>query len=59
MPRAGLPFHLMAGGARRESALYSTEGGWLHLETSLLVDDAARVKRRLFRREDQSRATSA
>ena len=46
--RAGLPLYLMAGGARREIALYSTEGGWLHVETSLLVEDAARVKEQGF-----------
>ena len=44
--RAGLPLYLMAGGARREVALYSTEGGWLHLEVEQLVEDAGRVKER-------------
>ena len=46
--RAGLPLYLMAGGARRQIPLYSTEGGWLHLETRQLVEDAGRVKEQGF-----------
>jgi L-alanine-DL-glutamate epimerase-like enolase superfamily enzyme len=42
--KLGLPLHLLAGGAQREIPLYTTEGGWLHLETSALVDDALRAK---------------
>src|SRR5690606_33151064 len=30
--RQNLPLHLAAGGAQREVPLYTTEGGWLHLE---------------------------
>jgi L-alanine-DL-glutamate epimerase-like enolase superfamily enzyme len=42
--KLGLPLHLLAGGAQREIPLYTTEGGWLHLERSALVDDAQRAK---------------
>jgi L-alanine-DL-glutamate epimerase-like enolase superfamily enzyme len=42
--RAGLPLHVMAGGARERVPLYTTEGGWLHLETEALVEDALRAK---------------
>lgn len=46
--RANLPLHLMAGGAREEIPLYSTEGGWLHIETGALVEDAVRTKEQGF-----------
>jgi L-alanine-DL-glutamate epimerase-like enolase superfamily enzyme len=42
--RVGLPLHLLAGGAQDEIPLYTTEGGWLHLEQSALVDDALRAR---------------
>jgi L-alanine-DL-glutamate epimerase-like enolase superfamily enzyme len=42
--RAGLPLHRFAGGAKHSLPLYTTEGGWLHLEPSALVDDALRAK---------------
>jgi L-alanine-DL-glutamate epimerase-like enolase superfamily enzyme len=42
--KAALPLHLMAGGAQSRIPLYTTEGGWLHIETSALVDDAVRAK---------------
>ncbi len=42
--RQNLPLHLAAGGAQREVPLYTTEGGWLHLETEALVEDALRAK---------------
>lgn len=42
--KLGMPLHLLAGGAQREIPLYTTEGGWLHLETAALVEDAARAK---------------
>lgn len=38
--RASLPLWRMAGGAKPSVALYTTEGGWLHIETAALVDDA-------------------
>jgi len=42
--KAGLPLHVMAGGAQERVRLYTTEGGWLHLETEALVEDALRQK---------------
>ncbi len=42
--RAGLPLHRVAGGAQASLPLYTTEGGWLHLETEALVEDALRAK---------------
>ena len=42
--RAGLPLHLMAGGAQPSLPLYTTEGGWLQLPAAALVDDAVRAK---------------
>lgn len=38
--RTGLPLHLLAGGAKSRVAMYTTEGGWLHLEPAALVEDA-------------------
>ena len=42
--RAGRPLHMEAGGAQNSAPLYTTEGGWLHLETSALVEDALRAR---------------
>jgi L-alanine-DL-glutamate epimerase-like enolase superfamily enzyme len=42
--RANLPVHKLAGGAQDRVRLYTTEGGWLHLEESALVEDALRAK---------------
>lgn len=42
--RLGQPLHLLAGGAQPSIPLYTTEGGWLHLEERALVDDALRAK---------------
>ena len=42
--RAGLPLHVLAGGAQASVPLYTTEGGWLHLEAQALVDDALRAR---------------
>jgi L-alanine-DL-glutamate epimerase-like enolase superfamily enzyme len=42
--KAGLPLHIMAGGAKERIPLYTTEGGWLHLPTQSLVEDALRAK---------------
>jgi L-alanine-DL-glutamate epimerase-like enolase superfamily enzyme len=41
---ANEPLHRMAGGAQLRIPLYTTEGGWLHLDTSALVEDALRAK---------------
>jgi L-alanine-DL-glutamate epimerase-like enolase superfamily enzyme len=46
--RAALPLHLAAGGAQSSVRVYSTEGGWLHLPTEKLVEDAMAVKERGF-----------
>jgi L-alanine-DL-glutamate epimerase-like enolase superfamily enzyme len=42
--RASLPVHKLMGGAQDRVRLYTTEGGWLHLEESALVEDALRAK---------------
>jgi L-alanine-DL-glutamate epimerase-like enolase superfamily enzyme len=42
--RANLPVHKLAGGAQDRIRLYTTEGGWLHLDRSALVEDALRAK---------------
>ena len=42
--RSGRPLHIEAGGAQTSVPLYTTEGGWLHLETSALVDDALKAR---------------
>ncbi|HEX6980129.1 MAG TPA: mandelate racemase/muconate lactonizing enzyme family protein [Alphaproteobacteria bacterium] len=46
--RAGLPLHVMAGGAQRRVPIYSTEGGWLHIDKQAIVDDALAVKAQGF-----------
>jgi len=47
--KAGLPLSVMAGGARDRIPLYTTEGGWLHLDTAALVDDAISAREAGFR----------
>ena len=42
--KAGLPLHVMAGGAQDRVRLYTTEGGWLHLDSAALVEDALKAK---------------
>src|SRR4051795_8370849 len=42
--RQNEPLHRMAGGAQARLPLYTTEGGWLHIETPALVDDAVAAK---------------
>ncbi len=42
--RAGLPLHVLAGGAQEKIRLYTTEGGWLHLDTAAIVEDTIRAK---------------
>ena len=46
--KAGEPLHRMAGGAQTRIPLYTTEGGWLHLETAALVDDALQAQAQGF-----------
>jgi len=47
--KQGLSLWKLAGGARDRCPLYTTEGGWLHIETSALVDDALAAKAKGFR----------
>lgn len=47
--RACLPLWQLAGGARDRIPLYTTEGGWLHIETQALVEDALAAQERGFR----------
>lgn len=42
--RAKEPLHRLAGGAQARIPLYTTEGGWLHIDTAELVEDALRAK---------------
>jgi L-alanine-DL-glutamate epimerase-like enolase superfamily enzyme len=42
--RSGRPLHVEAGGAQRSVPVYTTEGGWLHLDSAALVDDALRAR---------------
>jgi L-alanine-DL-glutamate epimerase-like enolase superfamily enzyme len=46
--KAGLPLHRLAGGAKDGIDLYYTEGGWLHMDASQLVDEAVKAKERGF-----------
>lgn len=47
--RQGLPLWILAGGAKDRCPLYTTEGGWLHIEPQALVDDALEAKAKGFR----------
>ncbi len=47
--KAGLPLWKAAGGSRDSVPLYTTEGGWLHIETAALVDDAVAMQGKGFR----------
>ena len=38
--RFELPLYKLAGGAKERVPMYTTEGGWLHIDTQALVDDA-------------------
>ncbi len=42
--RIGLPLHKAAGGAQESVPMYTTEGGWLHIDTHALIGDALRAK---------------
>ena len=42
--KAQLPLYQCAGGAKDRVPMYTTEGGWLHIDTEALVDDAVRAK---------------
>ena len=47
--KADLPLWKAAGGTRERIPLYSTEGGWLHLEPQALVDDALAMQAKGFK----------
>ncbi len=47
--KQGLPLWMLAGGAKDRCPLYTTEGGWLHIDTQALVDDALEAKAKGFR----------
>lgn len=47
--RAGLPLHVLAGGAKDRVPMYTTEGGWLHIAPEALVDDALQARDLGFR----------
>lgn len=46
--KAGQPLWRMAGGAKFSVPLYTTEGGWLHIETDELVRDALAMQAKGF-----------
>lgn len=47
--KAGLPLWKAVGGMRESIPLYTTEGGWLHIETDELVADALAMQARGFK----------
>ncbi|MGH1414875.1 MAG: mandelate racemase/muconate lactonizing enzyme family protein [Pelagimonas sp.] len=47
--KTNLPLWKAAGGNRDRIPLYSTEGGWLHLDQQALVDDALAMQEQGFR----------
>lgn len=46
--RAGLPLFRLLGGAKTNVPCYTTEGGWLHIETEELVKDALQAQAKGF-----------
>ncbi|CZT36824.1 mandelate racemase/muconate lactonizing enzyme family protein [Rhizobium sp. 9140] len=46
--KQNLPLWKLAGGARESCPLYTTEGGWLHIEAGALVEDALQAKEKGF-----------
>lgn len=46
--KQGLPLWKLAGGAKDSCPLYTTEGGWLHIEKQALVEDALQAKSKGF-----------
>lgn len=46
--RADLPLHVMAGGMRERIPVYTTEGGWLHLEPAQLVEQTLAAREEGF-----------
>ncbi|MER9673789.1 mandelate racemase/muconate lactonizing enzyme family protein [Mesorhizobium sp. M0208] len=47
--KQNLPLWKLAGGAKDRCPLYTTEGGWLHIGTEALVEDALAAKAKGFR----------
>ena len=47
--RAGLPLHVMAGGAQSRVPIYNTEGGWLNFTPEELVANAIEARAAGFR----------
>ncbi|ATN35645.1 mandelate racemase [Rhizobium sp. ACO-34A] len=47
--KQSLPLWKLAGGAKDRCPLYTTEGGWLHIPTEALVEDALEAKSKGFR----------
>ncbi|WP_326543409.1 mandelate racemase/muconate lactonizing enzyme family protein [Pseudorhodoferax sp.] len=47
--RAGLPLHVMAGGAQKRVPVYNTEGGWLNFTPDELVAHAVKAREEGFR----------
>ena len=47
--KQGLPLWKLAGGAKDRCPLYTTEGGWLHIEKQALVDDALDAQSKGFK----------
>lgn len=47
--KAGRPLHVEAGGAKDAIPVYTTEGGWLHHSTELLVAEAVKAKEEGFK----------
>ncbi len=46
--RRALPLWIVAGGAADRRPLYTTEGGWLHIDEGALVDDALAAREKGF-----------
>jgi len=46
---SGRPLWMEAGGAQKRVPLYTTEGGWLHIETPALVEDALAAREKGFK----------
>lgn len=42
--KLNMPLHILAGGAKSKIPVYSTEGGWLHLDPEYLADDAQKMQ---------------
>lgn len=46
--RAETPLYQMLGGSKERVPMYTTEGGWLHIDTQALVDDALAAQEQGF-----------